>query len=151
MSLSDIDAGEVARLCLQPGSTAQTDPYLEGNMSMRNRRTWTALTLSVLTASAALTAAPTASAGVTDAAACTKPSWSNKSSGYGYTKKASALRTGPSADCSKKATASGKMLYHCYYVNSSGNTWTHARISGTQTSGWIYDKNLSNHGAQEEC
>nr|WP_237524323.1 MULTISPECIES: SH3 domain-containing protein [unclassified Streptomyces] len=100
-----------------------------------------------------MVAAPVASAATSGTAACTHPAWSNKDSGSGYVAGSSApLRTGPSADCPTTATVYGALLYyHCYVTNSAGNTWTHARIDGTQINGWIYDGNLTNSGAVKHC
>ncbi|MER5745253.1 SH3 domain-containing protein [Streptomyces sp. NPDC059913] len=120
---------------------------------MKRTKLWTSLALPFLVASAAIVSAPAAGAATTGASACTHPAWSNKDAGYGYVSGSSApLRTGPSADCPTTATVySAKLYYHCYVVNSAGNTWTHARIDGTQINGWIYDGNLTNSGALKAC
>ncbi|MFF1465467.1 SH3 domain-containing protein [Streptomyces sp. NPDC058330] len=120
---------------------------------MKRSKLWTSLALPFLVASATLVAAPVASAAASGTAACTHPAWSNKDSGSGYVAGSSApLRTGPSADCPTTATVYGALLYyHCYVTNSAGNTWTHARIDGTQINGWIYDGNLTNSGAVKHC
>ncbi|MDX3185230.1 SH3 domain-containing protein [Streptomyces sp. NPDC052071] len=117
------------------------------------RKLWTALALPLLAASATLVSAPTAGAAVAGAEACTHPAWSNKDAGSGYISGSSApLRTGPNEGCPTTATVYGaKLYYHCYVVNSAGNTWTHARIDGTQINGWIYDGNLNDNGATKAC
>ncbi|MFE4455670.1 SH3 domain-containing protein [Streptomyces sp. NPDC056796] len=117
------------------------------------RKMWTALALPLLAASATLVSAPTAGAAAAGADACTHPAWANNDSGSGYVSGSSApLRTGPNAGCPTTATVySAKLYYHCYVVNAEGNTWTHARIDGTQINGWIYDGNLSNGGAVKPC
>lgn len=112
---------------------------------------WTAVALPLLVASATLTAAPPASAGT---AACTHPSWSNKDDGSGFPRDSSELlRTGPNSGCPAVADVpdSRRLYYHCYTVNSAGNTWTHARIDGTQINGWIWDGNLSDGGSTKRC
>ncbi|MCX4554005.1 SH3 domain-containing protein [Streptomyces sp. NBC_01387] len=113
----------------------------------------TGFALPVLAVSATLVSAPTAGAATATAAACTHPGWANKDAGYGYVSGSSApLRTGPNADCPTTATIYGaKLYYHCYVYNSAGNTWTHARIEGTEISGWIYDGNLDDGGATKPC
>ncbi|GHJ93349.1 MULTISPECIES: SH3 domain-containing protein [Streptomyces] len=120
---------------------------------MKTNKLRTALVLPFLVASATMVSVPVAGAATSGAAACTHPAWSNKDAGYGYVSGSSApLRTGPSQDCPVTATVYGaRLYYHCYVVNSAGNTWTHARIDGTQINGWIYDGNLSNSGALERC
>ncbi|MFD4661740.1 SH3 domain-containing protein [Streptomyces halstedii] len=116
-------------------------------------KTWAALALPLLAASATMISAPAAGAATTGAAACTHPGWSNPDDGYGYVKGSSApLRTGPNAGCPTVATVyAAKLFYHCYIINSEGNKWTHARIEGTQFNGWIYGGNLSNGGATKPC
>ncbi|MEU6669245.1 SH3 domain-containing protein [Streptomyces sp. NPDC046727] len=120
---------------------------------MKRTKVWTAVALPLLAASATLTAAPSAVAAAGDSSSCTHPAWSNNDSGYGYVNGDSApLRTGPSSDCPVTATVySARLYYHCYVTNAAGNTWTHARIDGTQVSGWIWDGNLTNGGATEHC
>ncbi|MEV0097376.1 SH3 domain-containing protein [Streptomyces sp. NPDC050738] len=120
---------------------------------MKRQKFWTLAALPLLAAGATLTMAPSASASATDAAACTHPAWSNKDAGSGYISGSSApLRTGPNEGCPTTATIYGaKLYYHCYVVNSAGNTWTHARIDGTQINGWIYDGNLNDNGATKPC
>ncbi|MER6345113.1 SH3 domain-containing protein [Streptomyces sp. NPDC001595] len=93
------------------------------------------------------------------AADCSGWSWSNPDTGSGYSTGTYALKTGPYAACGNTGqTYNGtKLYYHCYVVNSYGNTWTHARIAGTSTQGWISDANLtinpdgSSQGALEPC
>lgn len=56
------------------------------------------------------------------------------------------IHSGPYAACSVVATP-GKgrtVYYHCFVVNAYGNSWTHVRIAGTSTQGWIYDGDLDN-------
>jgi hypothetical protein len=76
---------------------------------------------------------------------CSGWSWSNPDSGSGYSTGTYALKTGPYSTCGFAGqTYDGIFLYyHCYVTNGYGNTWTHARISGTSIEGWISDANLT--------
>ncbi|MEV1005922.1 SH3 domain-containing protein [Streptomyces sp. NPDC049881] len=115
-----------------------------------------AAALPLALAATALITAPSASAGEAGAEACTHPSWSNKDDGWGGLNKTSGtapLRTGPNEGCGVVANVntSQVLYYHCYTFNSSGNSWTHVRIKGTQTQGWIWDEHLTFHGSTVGC
>lgn len=85
-------------------------------------------------------------------AACNHPAWSNQDAGSGYGVGSQPVRTGPSSDCGVVFyTGTGRLLYHCYYVNGAGNRWTHVRLEGTNIEGWIYGGNLTNGGATHRC
>ncbi|MFI7273253.1 SH3 domain-containing protein [Streptomyces sp. NPDC049879] len=115
-----------------------------------------AAVLPVAFAATSLVAAPAATAGETGALACQHPGWSNKDSATGRISGSTApLREGVNAECSNLRTVVGgdTIYYHCYAVNSAGNTWTHVRVrsQGADYYGWIYDGNLANGGSTKHC
>lgn len=89
--------------------------------------------------------------------ACTSPSWSDKDkhgSGTVITYEGTApMHSGPNSGCPIIDTMfSGDILfYHCYTVNSSGNSWTDLRLAGTQIQGWVWDEYLTDHGSDYSC
>jgi hypothetical protein len=85
---------------------------------------------------------------------CTHPAWSNKDGGSGHgTQGSTPVHNGPYGDCPVVFYVSNSALlyYHCYVVNSYGNTWTHLRLSGTNLEGWVYDVYLDDFGATHLC
>ncbi|HEX8766998.1 MAG TPA: hypothetical protein VF714_01435 [Jatrophihabitans sp.] len=96
-----------------------------------------------------------ATAGPADAVTCTHPAWTDyDKSNWGTGNSSSTpVRTGPSAECGVIATVGTNVVlwYHCYVVNSAGNTWTNLRIDGTNISGWVYDGNLDDGGSLYHC
>ncbi|GAA2399550.1 hypothetical protein Cme02nite_08480 [Catellatospora methionotrophica] len=110
----------------------------------------------LLTAAAAipLVVAGTVTALAAPASAnCGSHSWSNKDSDSGYTLDSSPIRSGPHESCGTVRTvgASTMLYYHCFTTNESGNTWTHVRIAGTETYGWVFDDHLNDHGSFKRC
>ncbi|GAA4496551.1 hypothetical protein GCM10023191_038710 [Actinoallomurus oryzae] len=84
---------------------------------------------------------------------CSGWTWSNPDSRYGSVIDWNPIHSGPYAACSVVATP-GKgrtVYYHCFVVNAYNNSWTHVRIAGTSTQGWIYDGDLDNAGSWDEC
>lgn len=64
------------------------------------------------------------------------------------------LESGPYESCSSVALASsGALLYlQCDVVNAYGNKWVYVRISGTSTTGWMSDDNLTGQvGTEPHC
>ncbi|GAA3028796.1 hypothetical protein [Actinokineospora globicatena] len=51
---------------------------------------------------------------------------------------------GPYAGCAIDGTVSSgvRLHYHCYVINSEGNSWTWVRVVGQPVAGWIYSGNL---------
>lgn len=96
-----------------------------------------------------------AGTGTAAAETCTHPAWSDKDNGGSGTGNSSStpIRTGPEAVCGVVATVGTAVVlyYHCYVVNSAGNTWTNVRISGTNIDGWVYDGNLDDFGSFYHC
>lgn len=94
--------------------------------------------------------------GAAEAATCGQ-SWSDKDkSGYGNGIGSAGtvpLRTGIYADCPVRTPAGNgyTLWYHCYRINSYGNSWTHLRVNGTNISGWVYSGNLSDGGSTVAC
>ncbi|MFI1258253.1 SH3 domain-containing protein [Streptomyces netropsis] len=117
----------------------------------KKARIFTALTAPILLAGATLTVTtPLAHAGPTGADACTYPDWTNKSSGKGTAKGATAkLRSGPSEDCfiRYEIGTDAVLYYHCRVKNSVGNKWTHVRVRNSTYEGWVYNGNLSDGGS----
>lgn len=82
--------------------------------------------------------------------------WSNKDAGSGSTiwsDPEPKFRTGPHDYCNLVNYLPGgtTLYYHCYTVNETGNTWTHARRAGTDIQGWIWDGYLSDGGSTVRC
>jgi hypothetical protein len=95
--------------------------------------------------------------GVAEAATCGQ-SWSDKDkSGSGFpdgpgSPSQVTLPSGIYGACSSRGDVYGiRLCYHCYRVNSYGNTWTNVRIDGTNVNGWVYDAYLSNGGSTVPC
>ncbi len=95
--------------------------------------------------------------GVAEAVTCGQ-SWSDKDkTGSGFpdgpgSPSEVTLHTGIYGACPSAGTVYGiRLWYHCYRVNSYGNTWTHVRIDGTNVNGWVYDAYLSNGGSVVAC
>ncbi|MYT24310.1 hypothetical protein GTW69_29180, partial [Streptomyces sp. SID7760] len=45
-----------------------------------------------------------------------------------------------------------KLWYQCYVVNSYGNQWTYVRVDGTNTTGWLYNRDLTRQkGSSPPC
>ncbi|MEV6703751.1 hypothetical protein AB0M68_42700 [Streptomyces sp. NPDC051453] len=45
-----------------------------------------------------------------------------------------------------------KPWYHCVVLNTYGHDGTHARVAGTNTSGWMSNDNLTDRsGASARC
>ncbi|MEV1008692.1 SH3 domain-containing protein [Streptomyces sp. NPDC049881] len=126
---------------------------------MKSARTRLAAAVLPLAFTAAtLVAAPTATAGETGAEACTHPSWSNKDSDTGRlksSKREAPIHTGPNAGCPAiTVLLQGDVIYyHCYVVNSAGNTWTHirVRIDGSDFYGWVWDDYFNDNGSLIPC
>lgn len=113
---------------------------------MNKAKVWTTVAVPFLLAASTLAVtAPSASA-----ATCQSPSWSNKSTGVGHAKDASAIvRTGPNVGCSGIASVgqNWEMRYDCWFINSSGNRWTHVEVPGASISGWVWNENLDDGGS----
>ncbi|MEV0505771.1 SH3 domain-containing protein [Streptomyces spectabilis] len=99
----------------------------------------------------ALTAAPTQAA--PQAVTCSGWDYSNLDHGSGTLTRGANMKVGPYAACGnvRGMDTGTKVYYWCYTVNDYGNTWTYARIAGTETHGWISDSHLSDGGAGAEC
>ncbi|MCA6091336.1 SH3 domain-containing protein [Streptomyces sp. SCA3-4] len=106
----------------------------------------------LLVASATVAAtASSASAEPSGTTACSHPTWENKSPGKGTPKGDSAkIRSGPSEDCSvtKEVSGSTVLQYHCWVENEHGHKWTHVRIDGKDTMGWVYNDRLDDGGSK---
>jgi hypothetical protein len=108
---------------------------------------------------AALATIPLVAAGLVASVAapasanCGSHPWTNRDGDTGFTLDRSPIRTGPHESCAVVRTvpASTSLFYHCFTVNESGNTWTHVRIAGTQTFGWVFDDHLNDHGSFDRC
>jgi len=130
-----------------------TKPMRSGNA----RRKWAvavAATGLALASNLAVTTSSNAAAQVS----CSGWTWGNFDAGAGYSTGTYKLKDGPYQECTNAGqTYAGTYLYyHCYITNDYGNTWTHARISGTSIQGWISDANLTlnddgTRGAIEKC
>lgn len=123
----------------------------------RSGRRADALLLASATAVAGtlLATAPTADAlPSTSAARCSTATAVNVSSGSGHGIKSGGtpIRVGPSSSCrAVRVVGSSTLLYyHCWRFNSANNLWTHVRIAGTSTSGWVYNGNLDDGGARSD-
>ncbi|HEV2886974.1 MAG TPA: hypothetical protein VGX49_08710 [Jatrophihabitans sp.] len=95
-----------------------------------------------------------ATAGPADAITCTHPGWSDKDPGSGTGNSSSTpVHTGPAGSCAVVATVGTAVVlhYHCYVVNSAGNTWTNVRIDGTNIDGWVWDSYLDDGGSFYHC
>ena len=90
-----------------------------------------------------------------DAIPCIHPAWSDKDqTGTGESLYANIpMYNGPMSSCAlvTHINPGEKLYYHCYYVNASGNTYTHLRIAGTSIEGWVGDSYLNNYGSAYRC
>ncbi|MFI7272877.1 SH3 domain-containing protein [Streptomyces sp. NPDC049879] len=123
-----------------------------------HRAKLTATAIPLMLAATALITAPTASAG--EAIACTHPSSSNKDADTGRVKglnRASVpVHSGPAGSCSEvgRFAYTATAYYHCYRLNSAGNTWTHLRVDyagDNDVSGWVWDEYLDDGGSIYHC
>ncbi|MFI1812580.1 protein kinase [Streptomyces sp. NPDC020422] len=86
--------------------------------------------------------------------ACTGWAHSNRSDGTGHASRNTHLYTGPYAECTyvTEIRTGTKVSYECYVTNAHANKWIYARISGTQTEGWIFgDKSTVDSGGLARC
>ncbi|GAA1167034.1 hypothetical protein GCM10009654_25040 [Streptomyces hebeiensis] len=126
------------------------------NSGGNRTKAWAVAALPVASVAALLGTAPAASAVSAGASACTSNYfWSNKDSDTGRAVRAvvAPIREVP-ASCGDKVAAvdsSTKLQYHCYITNSSGNRWTHVRVDGLSTNGWVYSPNLDDGGSTKKC
>ncbi|MEV1008688.1 SH3 domain-containing protein [Streptomyces sp. NPDC049881] len=125
-------------------------------MKISRRAKLAAAVLPLAFTATSLVTAPAATAGETGANACQHPSWSNKDSGTGTIGdhiNVGRIRTGPNEGCDVRHALFDDvtLYYHCFVLNSAGNTWTHVRVKGTDINGWIWDYNLNNGGSTKLC
>lgn len=143
--------------CAAALSARSLSPFRKGTYVPKffsRRKVASALTIPlVITGLAVLTP------GVAEAATCGQ-SWTDRDkggSGMGVGSSSDPwmiyVRTGIYADCpwTSKVSTSTKLYYHCYRRNSYGNSWTHVRVEGSGTLGWVYDGNLNNYGSIYAC
>ncbi|GAB3452035.1 hypothetical protein [Actinophytocola sediminis] len=90
---------------------------------------------------------------------CTGWDFENVDDGSGRLVRGANMKVGPYEACGNEVWIQpGTLVYYwCWVANDYGNTWTFARIAGTQTHGWIYDDHLptnpdgSTKGAVKHC
>ncbi|MEU6867860.1 serine/threonine-protein kinase [Streptomyces sp. NPDC046876] len=73
---------------------------------------------------------------------------------YGYISGDHHLLSAPYQQCTAGALVKNgtKLWYHCYIVNQYGNQWTYVRVDGTNTSGWLYNRDLTGQkGSSPAC
>ncbi|WP_369776677.1 protein kinase [Streptomyces sp. R33] len=73
---------------------------------------------------------------------------------YGYISGDHHLLAAPYQNCPAGALVKDgtKLWYHCYAVNSYGNQWTYVRVDGTNTTGWLYNRDLTGQkGSSPAC
>ncbi|UQW99366.1 serine/threonine-protein kinase [Streptomyces sp. RerS4] len=73
---------------------------------------------------------------------------------YGYISGDHHLLAAPYQQCSRGSLVKNgtKLWYHCYIVNSYGNQWTFVRVDGTNTTGWLYNRDLKGQkGSSPAC
>ncbi|MFE6847114.1 protein kinase [Streptomyces sp. NPDC057686] len=73
---------------------------------------------------------------------------------YGYISGDHHLLAAPYQNCPAGALVKDgtKLWYHCYTVNSYGNQWTYVRVDGTNTTGWLYNRDLTGQkGSSPAC
>ncbi|MFF5701077.1 protein kinase [Streptomyces sp. NPDC012794] len=73
---------------------------------------------------------------------------------YGYISGDHHLLAAPYQQCAKGTLVKSgtKLWYHCYIVNSYGNQWTFVRVDGTNTTGWLYNRDLTRQkGSSPAC
>jgi hypothetical protein len=123
-------------------------------MITKARTTAIVLAASLLTlGGGAITGSAIGSAASSAADQCTGNAFRNADDGDGLTTVGANLKVGPYASCNNVVwmPAGTHVYYWCYISNSYGNTWTYARIAGTQTHGWIVDGKLNDNGALARC
>ncbi|MFE2552875.1 serine/threonine-protein kinase [Streptomyces sp. NPDC059355] len=77
-----------------------------------------------------------------------------KPGSYGYISGDHHLLTAPYQPCPAGALVKNgtKLWYECYVVNSYGNQWTFVRVDGTNTTGWLYNRDLTRQkGSSPPC
>nr|WSW57461.1 protein kinase [Streptomyces sp. NBC_00998] len=83
--------------------------------------------------------------------------WTHKDSKpgtYGYISGDHHLLAAPYQNCPAGALVKDgtKLWYQCYIVNSHGNQWTYVRVDGTNTTGWLYNRDLTGQkGSSPAC
>lgn len=73
---------------------------------------------------------------------------------YGFISGDHHLLAAPYQNCPAGALVKSgtKLWYHCYIVNSYGNQWTYVRVDGTNTTGWLYNRDLTGQkGSSPAC
>ncbi|WSK84620.1 protein kinase [Streptomyces sp. NBC_01278] len=73
---------------------------------------------------------------------------------YGYISGDHHLLSAPYQNCPAGALVKSgtKLWYQCYVVNSYGNQWTYVRVDGTNTTGWLYNRDLTGQkGSSPAC
>ncbi|KMO95876.1 serine/threonine-protein kinase [Streptomyces roseus] len=73
---------------------------------------------------------------------------------YGYISGDHHLLAAPYQPCPAGALVKDgtKLWYQCYVVNSYGNQWTYVRVDGTNTTGWLYNRDLTRQkGSSPPC
>ncbi|NXY99847.1 hypothetical protein HYE82_36880 [Streptomyces sp. BR123] len=73
---------------------------------------------------------------------------------YGYISGDHHLLAAPYQNCTPGALVKNgtKLWYHCYIVNRYGNQWTYVRVDGTNTTGWLYNRDLTGQkGSSPAC
>ncbi|MEU3773853.1 protein kinase [Streptomyces sp. NPDC032472] len=73
---------------------------------------------------------------------------------YGYISGDHHLLAAPYQQCAAGALVKNgtKLWYHCYVVNQYGNQWTYVRVDGTNTTGWLYNRDLTGQkGSSPAC
>ncbi|MFF4850475.1 serine/threonine-protein kinase [Streptomyces sp. NPDC001194] len=77
-----------------------------------------------------------------------------KPGAYGYISGDHHLLAAPYQPCAAGALVKNgtKLWYQCYVVNSYGNQWTYVRVDGTNTTGWLYNRDLTRQkGSSPPC
>ncbi|WP_037845043.1 serine/threonine-protein kinase [Streptomyces sp. NRRL F-2747] len=77
-----------------------------------------------------------------------------KPGAYGYISGDHHLLTAPYQPCAAGALVKNgtKLWYQCYVVNSYGNQWTYVRVDGSNTTGWLYNRDLTRQkGSSPPC
>jgi hypothetical protein len=71
--------------------------------------------------------------------------------GAGFLRTTVYLRNGPYEACGETFYGpSGHLVhFHCWTINSYGNTWWYVRIAGTESYGWVSDFNLLGNSNDE--
>lgn len=119
-------------------------------LTTKHRKTVMSLAAIALAAASSILATATPS----QAASCSPPSWQNSDTGYGYVANWNWLHVAPYGACAGVAQPGQfkKVWFHCYRINDYGNEWTHVRIDGESTQGWISNDDLtSGSRPTEKC